>query len=131
MALAAHKRFTRRSIAPIRLLCYLLGPFSVALILAFRRYEHVFAIRFHAFHATLMSAVWAGVYGTLRLVEHISPWFPGIVAKHLRFAMNLWFLLLWLFLLVTAYTGTRMVVIPFIHRFAIRMARRPAAAVAS
>jgi uncharacterized membrane protein len=127
MHLADQKRFTRRSIAPIRLLCYVLGPFSFALILAFRRYGHAFAVRFHAFHAMLMSGVWAGIYGGLRLVEHTSPWFLGMVAKHVRFAMNLWFMLLWVFLLVTAYTGSRFVVIPFIHRLAIRLARKPAA----
>lgn len=126
MPLAAHKRFTRRSIAPIRLLCYVLGPFSFALILAFRRYGHVFAVRFHAFHAMLMSGVWAGVYGGLRLIEHTSPWLLAMVAKHLRFAMNLWFLLLWIFLLVTAYKGSRFIVIPVIDRLAIRLARKPA-----
>lgn len=128
MPLAAHKRFTRRSIAPIRLLCYLLGPLSVGLILAFRRYEHVFAVRFHAFHAALMSGVWGAAYGTLRLAEHSSPWFLGMVMKHLRFAVNLWFLSLWIFLLIAAYTGSRTVIIPFVHRLAIRLARRQAAA---
>jgi uncharacterized membrane protein len=128
---AVHKHFTRRTVAPIRLLCYLLGPFAFMLLPLFRRYGHAFGVRFHAFHSMLMSGVWASVVGALRLVEHISPWFLSTVAKHTRFAMNLWFVLLWLFLLVTAYTGSRVVIIPSVHRLAMRLARKTAAAEAS
>jgi uncharacterized membrane protein len=127
MPLASRKRFIRNTIAPLRLLCYVLGPFAITLLLFFRRYGHVFSIRFHAFHSMLMTAVWAGSWGTLRLVEHIAPWFTGVLAKEMRFAMSLGFLILWVWLLAAAFYGGPCIIIPFVHRLAVRLARKRSA----
>jgi len=124
MALANRKRFIRNTIAPIRLLCYVLGPFAITLLLAFRRYGHVFSVRFHAFRSMLMTAVWAVGWGILRLVEQVSPWFTGIVAKEIRFGMSLGFLILWMWLLAAAFYGGPCIIIPFVHRLAVRLARK-------
>ena len=127
MPLATRKRFIRNTIAPLRLLCYVLGPFAITLLLLMRRYGHVFSVRFHAFHSMLMTAVWAVGWGILRLVEHVSPWFTGVLAKEMRFTMSLGFLILWAWLLASAFYGGPCIIIPFVHHLAVRLARnRPA-----
>jgi uncharacterized membrane protein len=88
------------------------------------RYSGVWAIRFHAFHSILMTASWAFVWGTLRLVEHISPWLLGVLARELRYVANVGFFLVWLALLMSTYEGTRCAIIPPIHLLAVRCARR-------
>jgi uncharacterized membrane protein len=123
MPLAVRKRFIRRTIAPIRLLCYLV-PGSGALFLAFRRYGDVFSIRFHAIHSMLLAGTWALTWGALRFVEHISPWFFGMLASEMRFAFNLWFLILWACLMVTAFHGGRSIDIPVLRWLAARLARK-------
>lgn len=127
MPLASRKRFIRNTIAPLRLLCYVLGPFGITLLLFFRRYGHVFSVRFHAFHSMLMTAVWAVGWGILRLVEHLSPWFTGMLAKEMRFAMSFGFLILWAWLLAAAFYGGPCIIIPFVHRLAVRLAQKRSA----
>ncbi len=107
-----------------RLLCYLLGPVSAALMIHFNRYGAIWSIRFHAFHSMLMTALWAAAWGTLRLAEGISPWLLGTFARELRFAANVVFLFIWLGLLLTAYEGSRWAIVPPLHRLAVRLARR-------
>ena len=108
-----------------RSLCYLLGPFLVALILQFRQHGLAWSVRFHAFHALLFGALWGAGWAVLRLIESISPsWFLSTIVRELRFAFNLWFLLIWAVLLVTAYTGRRFAIFPFLHNLAARLARK-------
>jgi hypothetical protein len=71
-----------------------------------------------------MTAFWAGAWGILRLIEHISPWLLGAMAREIRFVTNLAFVLLWVALLVTAYEGSRCAVVPPLHSLAVRLARR-------
>jgi uncharacterized membrane protein len=123
MPIAVRKRFIRRTIAPIRLLCYVL-PGSGALFLALPRYADVFSIRFHAIHSLLVAAAWGITWGALRLFEHISPWFLSVLAREARFVFNIWFLILWACLLPNAFYGGRSVDIPLLRWVAGRLARK-------
>jgi uncharacterized membrane protein len=114
----------RYSDAEARVLCYLLGPISGAFVLHFREYAAVWSIRFHAFHSILMAGLWGVVWTALRLIEGISPWFLGTLARELRFAATLGFVVIWGCLVVTAYQGNRCAAVPLVHAWAVRLARR-------
>jgi uncharacterized membrane protein len=114
----------RLSEAEARLLCYLLGPVSSAWVLHLRRYSSVWSVRFHAFHSLLMSGVWVACWGTLSLIEQITPWFFSALIREVRFAMDLCFLLGWLLLLASAYQGERCAILPLIHGLSVRLARK-------
>lgn len=118
------KPVSRRSEAETRVLCYVLGPISAALILQFRRYGGLWSIRFHAFHSILLTACWAAAWGALRLAEAVSPWLLATTARQARFAMNLGFLVGWATLVVTAYGGRRCAMIPPVHELAVWLARK-------
>ncbi|HZT31928.1 MAG TPA: hypothetical protein VFA33_18710 [Bryobacteraceae bacterium] len=105
-------------------MCYLLGPFSAGIFLHFPPYGNIWSIRFHAFHSALMTAVWGLAWGLLRLLEQVCPLFLSMLARQLRFAMNVSFLLVWAALLITAYEGSRCAIIPYVHCLAVRLARR-------
>lgn len=122
MPLEQRKRLIHHTVAPIRMLCYLLGPLAFGLI--FSRYGHVLSVRFHIFHSMLMTGFWAALWGVLWGIEHITPWFTSIIAKETRFAMNLGFAILWAWLLVAAYYGGRCLIVPFIHKLAVRLAQK-------
>jgi uncharacterized membrane protein len=123
MPLAARKRFIRRTIAPIRVLCYLV-PGSGALLLAFRRYGDVFSIRFHAVHSLLLAGTWGLTWGALHLAEKVSPWFLGMLAGEMRFGCNIGFLILWACLVLTAFYGGRSIDLPLLRWLAVRLARK-------
>lgn len=72
----------------------------------------------------LMTALWVVSWGILRLIEAISPWFLGMLARELRFVMNLYFILGWAVLLVAAYQGGRCALVPFIHSLSVKLARK-------
>jgi uncharacterized membrane protein len=111
--------------ARARVLCYLLGALSGAFLLQFRNYSGAWSVRFHAFHSIFLTAVWGAGWAALRAIEGISPsWFLGALFHEIRFAFNLGFIVVWLCLLATAYRGIRCAVIPPVHSFAVRMARR-------
>ncbi len=110
--------------AAARVFCYVLGPVSASLMLWFRQYGAVWSIRFHAFHSLLMAGLWALSWSALRAIEEFFPWFLSTTIRELRFAMNLGFLLVWAFLLATAYGGGRCATVPVVHGFAVRLARR-------
>ncbi|WP_321472936.1 hypothetical protein [uncultured Paludibaculum sp.] len=110
--------------AQARVMCYLLGPVSGALILRLPHYGAAWAVRFHAFHATLMAATWGLGWGALRVAEEITPWFLSTVARELRLALNLGFVLAWVCLVIAAYQGRRCAVFPTIHRMAVHLARK-------
>ena len=114
----------RFSDAEARVLCYVLGPLSGLFFLQFRHYCDVWSIRFHAFHSMSMAGAWGAAWGTFRLIEAISPWFVATLARELRFAMDLGFIVVWAFLLATAYGGGRCAVIPPVHSLAVRLARK-------
>ncbi len=114
----------RISEAEARVLCYVLGPVSGALMIHLRHYGDVWSVRFHAFHSMLMTVVWALTWGILRLIEAISPWFLSTVTRQFRLAVNLGFIAVWLVLMAAAYGGSRCVIVPFVHRIAVRLARR-------
>ncbi len=107
-----------------RVFCYIFGPLSAAVMLAWRQSSAVWSIRFHAFHSLLMTALWAAMWGALRGLEEVFPWFLSMSMRQIRFAMNLGFVLIWAFLLVTAYGGGRCATVPFVHSLAVRLARR-------
>jgi uncharacterized membrane protein len=112
--------------AAARMVCYALGPVSAAWMLYLRQYGAVWSIRFHAFHSILMTGAWALIWSALRGVEAAFPWFLATTIRELRFATNLAFALIWVFLLATAYGGGRCATIPFVHGLAVRLARRNA-----
>jgi|GEM_PF-2079923 len=113
-------RFTERE---LRVACYLLGPL-MALPIFLRRSEF-WSVRFHAAHSLLTSAFCAASWGVLRVLEHISPtWFLGAVMREARYLVNLIWALLWVALLITAYSGVRFVILPWLHVKAVRFARR-------
>lgn len=115
----------RRSEGAARVLCYLLGALSGAFLLQFRNYSEAWSVRFHALHSIFLTAVWGAGWGALRVIERIAPsWFLGTLFHEIRFAFNLGFIIVWLCLLATAYRGIRCAVIPPVHSFAVRMARR-------
>lgn len=107
-----------------RLLCYLAGPFSGLLMLCLRNYGRMFAVRFHAFHSMLLTAFWATAALALWVVEESAPWFLGTIAGEARFAWNLGFLFVWGSLLVTAYRGIPLVIVPQLHHLANQLAHR-------
>lgn len=106
-----------------RIGCYLLGPVPGALML-FARSHGGWAIRFHATHSLLMTAFWSAAWGGLRLLEEVSPWFLGMVVREFRLVVNLTFLAVWVLLLIAAFEGNRGAVVPFVHRLAVKLARR-------
>ncbi|MBN9658988.1 MAG: hypothetical protein J0H49_12465 [Acidobacteria bacterium] len=114
----------RFSEAQVRVLCYLLGPLSGALLLHLRTYGAAWPVRFHAIHSILLTAVWGIGWGLLRFVEEITPWILSTFAREMRLAMNLGFIVAWICLLIAAYQGRRCAVVPFVHRMAARFARR-------
>ena len=63
-------------------------------------------------------------WGTLRLIEGISPWFVALLVKELRFAMNLGFIVIWAALLIAAYQQIRCATVPPLHILAVRLARK-------
>src|SRR5581483_4292181 len=73
MARKERKYLIHRTVAPIRILCYLLGPLAIGLI--FSRYGQVLSVRFHIFHSMLMTGFWASLWGALWGIEHSAPWF--------------------------------------------------------
>src|SRR5512142_201482 len=99
MTAAAGISARQRLDAVARVFCYVLGPFSAALMLRFGRYA--WSVRFHAFHSMLMTSLWALVWTLLRGIEAIFPWFLSTAIRQLRFAVNLSFLLIWVCLLAT------------------------------
>jgi uncharacterized membrane protein len=105
-------------------LCYVLVPISSAFFLLTRRYGDIWPVRFHAFHSTLMIGLWAVAWGTLRLIEGISPWFLATLVKELRFDMNLGFIVVWAALLIAAYQLDRCAIVPPVHILAVRLARK-------
>jgi uncharacterized membrane protein len=113
-----------RNPAGARVFCYLLGPFAGAVMLHWRNYGHIWAIRFHAFHSMILTVLWALLWGALRGIEAIAPWFLAMLARQLRFTMNLAFALAWALLMITAYRGSRLVVVPSLHALAVRLSRR-------
>lgn len=110
--------------ADVRAWCYLLGPFSAAVILKMRRYASQPAIRFHAYHSILVATVWALVYTALWVAESASPWFLGTLLREARFAANLIFAGIWGGLVVAAFRGWRFTVIPALEKQAWRWAAR-------
>ncbi len=126
MPVAAISARHRLPHAAARVLCYVLGPLSAALILRFRQLGGIWSIRFHAFHSVLMSTLWALVWSGLRGIEKLFPWFLSTTIRELRFVTTLAFALIWVFLLVTAYGGRRCAAVPFVHQLAVRLARRSA-----
>lgn len=108
----------------LRVFCYALGPLSAALILRFRHSADIWSIRFHAFHSILLTTVGAALWGALRTAEHLAPWFLSVLLRELRFAMTLGFLVAWAFILITAWGGRRCATVPWIHEWAVRLARR-------
>ncbi len=107
-----------------RALCYAAGALSGAFFLNFRHHAGDWSIRFHAVHSMLLTAVWAFAWSALRLIESISPWFLSVLVREIRFAVDLGFVVVWAALLITAYRGSRLALIPFIHSFAVRLGRR-------
>ncbi len=73
-----------------------------------------------------MTAFWAAAWSALRLIEQFSPWFLGTVVRQFRFAMDVAFLLGWVVLVISAYQGGRCALNPFVHRLAVRLARKSA-----
>jgi uncharacterized membrane protein len=125
MDITCSSQLTRRlsdSVACV--LCYVLVPISGAFFLYSRRYGDIWSVRFHAFHSTLMAGLWAAAWGTLRLIEGMSPWFLATLAEELRFVMNLGFILVWVALLVAAYQRGRCATVPLVHILAVRLARK-------
>lgn len=125
MEITRPSQLTRRlsdSVACV--LCYVLVPISGAFFLFSRRYGDVWPVRFHAFHSTLMTGLWAAAWGTLRLIEGISPWFTAMLVRELRLVMNLGFIVVWAVLLVAAYRQIRCATIPQVHILAVRLARK-------
>ena len=114
----------RRGVAAARVFCYLLGPLSALLILRLRTYAEVWSVRFHAFHSVLMTTLWALTWSALRGFEKAFPWFLSTLLHELRVAVNLSFILIWIFLLATAYGGSRCATVPVVHRLAVRLARK-------
>jgi uncharacterized membrane protein len=101
-----------------------LGPVSGVLMLYLRQHSAAWPVRFHAYHSILMSGVWAMAWGALRLVQEISPWFLATIAQEARFALNFCAVLAWACLLFTAYRDWRCATIPYVHRMAVKLARR-------
>ncbi|MGH9645809.1 MAG: hypothetical protein ACRD4E_03240 [Bryobacteraceae bacterium] len=94
------------------------------LFLYSRRYGDIWSVRFHAFHSILMTGLWATAWGTLRLIEGISPWLLATFVKDLRLVMNLNLIVVWVALLVAAYRQIRCATIPPVHILAVRLARK-------
>lgn len=109
-----------------RLLCYVGGPFSGLLMLCLRNHGRRFAVRFHAFHSMLLAAFWAATALALWVIEESAPWFLGTIAGEARFAWDFGFLFVWGSLIVAAYRGIPLVIVPPLHRLAGQLARRPA-----
>ncbi|HVZ19521.1 MAG TPA: hypothetical protein VG871_00585 [Vicinamibacterales bacterium] len=107
-----------------RLLCYVCPPFAGALLLTSRHNGHLWSIRFHAVHSMLLAAMTAVAIGTLHVVEAVSPWFVRVLAKDVRWGADLAFAIAWGVLMWTAYDGTRCAVVPSVHMWAVKLARR-------
>ncbi len=120
-----HSALARRVSDPVaRALCYLLGPVSGAFFANVPTYNHIWSIRFHAIHSIVLSGASASLWLTLRGLAKISPWFLGTVLRELAFVTILASLLSWVALMATAYGGGRLVIVPFLHEMAVKLARR-------
>ncbi|MBV6434685.1 MAG: hypothetical protein IANPNBLG_04960 [Bryobacteraceae bacterium] len=74
----------------------------------------------------LLTAFWAATALALWVIEESAPWFLGTIAGEARFAWDFGFLFVWGSLIVAAYRGIPLVIVPPLHRLAGQLARRPA-----
>lgn len=108
----------------VRILCYVMGPIGGATFLLVGNYRGNWSVRFHAIHSLLLAATWATVWTGVRALEQLTPWFLGALLREARYVVDLGFLMLWILLIFAAHGGARLAVIPGIHKWAVRLARR-------
>lgn len=109
----------------VRLTCYVLGPFAAPILLNMHRYRRNWAVRFHAYHATLLAMLCLGIWGALELIEHATPsWFLATLLQEVQMLFIGGTILFWGALTFSAYRGERCVALNAIHRYADRLARR-------
>ena len=106
------------------LLCYLVGFITGILFLVMEPYNKNRAIRFHAFQSIFLNVAWVAVYIVLgilttALLTVSLSMFAVIGLLHL--VINLAFLALWIYMMVSAYQG-KQVELPVIGPLARKQA---------
>jgi uncharacterized membrane protein len=87
------------------LLCYLAGFVTGIFFLVADPYKRDRFVRFHAFQAIFLSAVWLAVYFVLTMFLTILPGLLWRISWLLHSAVSLGFFCLWLFLMYKAYNN--------------------------
>lgn len=105
-------------------LCYVLGLITGILFLVIAPYNQNRAVRFHAFQSIFLNVAWIGVWIVLTIfsvvVTSIS-FTLGMLFGMLHLIVGLGFLVLWIYMLVKAYQGQR-VLLPVIGALAEKQA---------
>jgi len=106
------------------LLCYLVGFITGILFLVIEPYNKNRAIRFHAFQSIFLNVAWIAAYIVLGILTTILlavsfSMFALIGLLHL--VINLAFLALWIYMMVSAYQG-KQVELPVIGPLARKQA---------
>jgi uncharacterized membrane protein len=106
------------------LLCYLVGFITGILFLVIEPYNKNRAIRFHAFQSIFLNVAWIAAYIVLAILTTILlavsfSMFALIGLLHL--VINLAFLALWIYMMVSAYQG-KQVELPVIGALARKQA---------
>ena len=109
----------------VRLTCYALGPFAAPILLSMHRYRRNWAVRYHAYHATLLATLCLGIWSALELFEHATrSWFLATLIHEIQLLFLAGTLLFWGALTFTAYLGERCVGVSAIHQYADHLARK-------
>jgi len=103
-------------------LCYVLGLITGILFLVLEPYRQDRTIRFHAFQSIFLNIAWIAVWIVFSIVTsiflHIVGFFLGVLLWPL---LSLCGLVLWLYMVITAYQG-KTVVLPVIGPLAQQQA---------
>lgn len=105
-------------------LCYVLGLITGILFLVIAPYSQDRTVRFHAFQSIFLNVAWIVLWIVLTIISMIATsifWALGAVLGLLHLLVSLGFLVLWVFMIIKAYQGSR-VVLPVIGPLAEKQA---------
>jgi uncharacterized membrane protein len=88
-------------------LCYLLGLITGVLFLILAPYNQNKNIRFHAFQSIFLHVAWIVLFIIETVIAAALPWSLSMLASLLYLLVFLGGLVLWLYLMISAYQGKR------------------------
>lgn len=105
-------------------LCYVLGLITGILFLVLAPYNQNKTVRFHAFQSIFLNVAWIAVWIGLMIIGAVAGrifWGLAMLVGLVHLVVGLGFLVLWVVMLVKAYSGQKMV-LPIIGPMAEKQA---------